>query len=147
MVADADRGPVLDALRAVDPAELGDVWIGWSPGGDPALGRGIALAAAALERKAFLSKATRMAGDAQPGVRAAALEALGVLGGASALLQLQRALPDSEPTVRAAAASAVATLAVRLGREDMARGWLEGRSDEADPIAAAAVADALERMS
>jgi HEAT repeat protein len=147
LVAPADRAPVIAALGEVDPTELGAVWVSWSPQGEEALGRGVALAAAALKRQAFLSKATRMATDPRPGVRSAALEALGVLGGASAMIQVHRALADDAPEVRVAAAHTLGAMALRLGRNSLAQGWLEPHRDDDVPEVAAAVSAALESLS
>ena len=148
MVAASDRSTVVDALRRIDdPSALGDLWIAWQPGGDRALGRGVALAAAALERTAFLTKATTMANDEEALVRAAAVEAIGALGGASALTRVNRKLTDASPEVRAAAARALAAMGHRLGRQGMASSWLQAAADDADPDVKQAVAEAIEGLA
>jgi len=148
MVAPSDRETVVAALREIDdPAALGDLWIAWQPGGDLALGRGLALAAAALQRGAFLTKATTLAGVDEPLIRAAAVEAIGALGGASALTRVNRRLTDPAPSVRAAAARALAAMGPRLGREGIASSWLQQAADDDDPEVKTAVSDALEALA
>lgn len=146
VVDPAARAPVIAALGEADPADLGAVWIDWPPGGDLALGKGLALAATALGRTAFLSKATRMATDPRPELRAEAYRAMGALGGASTLVPLQRALVDDAVEVRAAAAEALGALGERTGRDAVVRGWLQAHPDDDDAVRAA-ITRSLERLA
>ncbi len=140
MVAVADRGALLPHLEALDAGALANVWLAWSPGSDPAVGRGIALAAAHLGRTAFLSKARTLVRADEPGVRSAAVEAMGALGGTSTLTVLRPFLADKAPEVRLAAVFALQQLATRTGRASIVQGWLGALANDDAPEVAAAVA-------
>ncbi len=138
MVAPADRPAVLDALRPLDGKALSDLLLGHTPGGDPALGRGLCLAVAGLGKTGALSKVRQLQGDAHPGVRAAAAEAVGAIGAAAAIPALSSQLDDPDPGARAAVITALADLAVRVRRPDLARDALGRlRGDLPDEVATA----------
>jgi HEAT repeat protein len=100
----------------------------------------VALAAAHLGRTAFLSKTRTLVRSDEPGVRSAAVEAMGALGGTSTLTTLRPLLADPSPEVRAAAVSALRKLATRVDRETVARSWVAGLATDAAPEVADAVA-------
>jgi HEAT repeat protein len=140
MVQPAMQDTVLGYIAALDVGEVSKQWIAWSPGGDPVLGRGIGLAAGRLKRQAFLSKAQAMAKDADPGVRAAAFEAIGHLAGASALVAVRQGINDAEPMVRVAALCALAEMGQRTERTGMTDSWIKALANDQDPTVAATVA-------
>ena len=74
------------------------------------------------------------------GVRAAAAEALGALGGMSTLTALRPLLADTDPSVRASTVAALAALSRRVEREDMARSWVQRLDDDQAPEVVAALA-------
>ncbi len=102
-------------------------------GGDAALGCGIALAFAMQGWTSCANAARRMLQDSDPGVRACAAEAVGVIGSASMLTSLSRLISDSDVQVRAAAARALAVAGVSQGRQSLARGWIAPLQNDADP--------------
>ncbi len=141
MVAHDGRDVLLAVLRKLEPSALAEVWVAWTPGADPAVGRGVALAAAHLGRTSFLSKARTLARSKEAGVRSAAVEALGALGGMSTLSALKPMLADPAPEVRAATVTALHGLSSRVDRESMARSWVSSlpadeSQDVVDAIAA-----------
>jgi len=141
MVASDGRDALLPVLRNLDPGALASVWVAWTPGADPAVGRGVALAAAHLGRTAFLSKARTLIRSDEAGVRSAAVEALGALGGMSTLSAMKPMLADPAPEVRAATVTALQGLSIRVDREGMARSWVaslptDDAQDVVDAIAA-----------
>ena len=133
MVAPEDRGPVIEALRIADPDALLDNVNGHQPGKDPARGRGIGIAAKILEKKAWLPKIRRLLGDPEPLVRAASVEALGLLGGPSLLTQVSGLLIDEDPRVRRAAVETLGEACVRWGLQGILPQWLEQVREDADP--------------
>jgi HEAT repeat protein len=146
MVSPADQPVVLDAIRGKDLKELGDLLLGHVPGGDPALGRGLCLAAARLNRTGALPKVRQLLGDPHPGVRAAAAEAVGAVGGASAVPALTGQLAEADPAALAAVITALAGLALRINRPDLARDPLGRLRGSLPDPAAAALGEARQRL-
>ena len=120
--ADVHRAPARQ-LRAASPAQRVKAAVALASCGNPRQAGKELLAAALTERhplvRLFVCRAladfrkpevallVRGLGDARPEVRAAAAEALGWIGGASAIAKLPGALKDPDADVRAAAAEAL----------------------------------------
>jgi HEAT repeat protein len=142
-VAPGEREPIVEALRALPAADLQNLVQRWRPGGDPNVGRGLALAAAALDKQAWAQRLQPMLADTQAPVRAAAVEAIGKMGGLSTIPWVTAVLKDPDPAVVIAAATAVGALCARFQRGAMARQWLASLTADARPGVADAAKAAL----
>lgn len=130
LVSFQHRGAIVDQLG--DGAGLAELFADYEPNyTDPEMARGLALSAGLLLKGAWTSRLRPMFNDPNARVRAAAAWSTGELGGPSSMSRLVPLLRDLDSEVRAAAVAAIATLAKRMGRPDLARGWL--RQVEADP--------------
>ncbi len=131
MVAPADRGAVLEALRT-GPARAAE----WSAllhahlsarvskdaaPTDPALAIGLLLAARLHGGPGHATPIRALLKDPRPPVRAAAVEALGALGTAAIVPTLGGLLADPEIPVKVAAVEAIAEVGRRTGRADLVR--------------------------
>jgi HEAT repeat protein len=145
MVQPADR-PVVAAELQGRQGELSSLWFSWRAGGDRALGRGLALAAAALGTAGASSKVALMLADPDPQVRAAAAEALGALGAVGAIPGLSARIADPDPEVAVAAIGGLVALAIRVGRPDLARDVLARVGGTLPEAVGAAIAEARARL-
>jgi serine/threonine protein kinase len=146
-VAIEDREVVARRIADLPPAQLALAFRSHRPGGNAAVGRGIALAILALGRAELVGTARSLLTDADPTVRMCACEALGEHGRGAVLTALQRLLVDPEPGVRVAAAIAVARCARLNNREDLGRSWLGRLGADADATVRRAAAAALGWLS
>jgi serine/threonine protein kinase len=142
-VGPAERPAIVQRLGDVSSAQLALAFRAHRPGGNPAVGRGIALAILGLGRTEFVATARALLADHDPTVRMCACEALGEHGRGAVLTALQRLLVDPEPGVRVAAAVAVARCARLNGREDLGRSWLGRLGGDADATVRRAAVAAL----
>lgn len=140
------RAAIVETLKACPPNERAAAWTSAGPGGDPALARGLARAAAAFGEAGALSKLLGFLGDPDPGVRIAGAEAVGALGAAGSIPRLAALFHDPDPSVAAAAVRAMAALSVRVGRADVGRGQLSRIAGSVPDLVATAVAEARELL-
>jgi serine/threonine protein kinase len=145
-VAPQQRDEPLEALAALPRAELTRTLRAWQPGRDPAEGRGVGLAIAALGGSDLASIARNLTRARDASVRACAAEALGTVAQGSLLSALGRMLDDADPGVRAAAARAVGLACARTGDQAMGRSWLQRIAQERDEAVAQARDAALARL-
>ncbi len=138
MVGPDDRAAVLTALSRADPDALQENLTGHLPGRDPARGRGIALYAAAAEKKSLLANVRRLLADPEPLVRDAAVRAVGALGGPSTLTQVSGLLEDADPTVRVATIETLGDACARWNLLEILPQWLAQVAGDADPAVRAA---------
>jgi len=142
MVDPSDRAEVVDALRAADGGALLENVHAHRPGRNPARGRGIALAAMALHKTAWLGKVRRLLSDPEPLVRSAAAEAVAALGGPSTLTQISGLLQDPDAHVRATAVRALGDACKRWDMLSILPQWLDQAVGDSDP----AVRDARDEV-
>lgn len=140
-VGEGDRPAVHRAFAAIDDSDRNSALRRWSPGGDPAEGRGIALMVAQLEDKRSGSMLRHMLKDPNDGVRAAACRAVGRVGTLSMIPPLSAALQDEVPEVRVEAAHGLADLLTRTERYAMLRERLAPLTGDQDPRVKAAAAE------
>ncbi len=142
-VAPADRQPVLAAISPLPPADLQNLVQRWRSGGDPSVGRGLAIAIAGLDRQIWVTRIQPMLSDPQAPVRVAAAEAIGKMGGLSTIPWVTALLRDPEPAVVIGAAGAVGALCGRFQRGPMAKQWLGSLTGDPRPGVADAAKAAL----
>lgn len=138
-----DRERIAKKLADIPPAQLALAFRAHRIGGNPSVGRGIALAILLLGRQELVGTARSLLADPDPTVRMCACEALGEHGRGAVLTALQRLLVDPEPGVRVAAAIAVARCARLNHREDLGRSWLGRLAADADATVRRAASAAL----
>jgi hypothetical protein len=146
MVAPEDRAAVIEAVDKAPARQWSELALGWSPGADPAISRGLAWSASGLGRQGAVSKLVTMLGEADPSVRIAAAEAIGELGGIAMIPSLTRQFVDPDPQAAAAAVRALVSLAIRVGRPDLARDQLARVGASVPQAVSDAVAEARSRL-
>ncbi|MBW1879524.1 MAG: HEAT repeat domain-containing protein [Deltaproteobacteria bacterium] len=147
MVDPSDHEDVIEALRYADGSALLENVHAHRVGRDPARGRGIAFAAMALHKTAWLGKVRRLLTDPEPLVRSAAAEAVASLGGPSTLTQISGLLQDENAQVRAAAVRALGNACDRWDMLSILPQWLEQAVDDKDPDVRAARDEVLRAMA
>lgn len=143
MVGAADRGALVPALEAGDVAARNTLLRGWRPGGDPALGRGVALAIGLLDLKTHAVQLRGFLTDVDAGVRAGAAEGVGMVGAPSLIPPLEGLLSDGDRDVRLAAIEGMKNLLVRADRHDLLRDKLGKLCSDPDEGIKAAATEAL----
>lgn len=146
LVSAEDRPPVLAAIAAADPQTLWRLVQSHRSGGDPARGRGIAIAAAALGQRAWLGQVRQLMSDNEPMVREVAYLGAARLGGPSILTQVSAGLSDADPRVRAATVRALTEACAEHGLMPILPNWLEQVASDPSDLVRQARADALARM-
>lgn len=136
----------VDALLRAPATERAACLARWTSGADPALGQGLARAAAAFGEAGALSRLLTMLSDPDPGVRTAAVGAIAAVGSAGSIPRLSALFVDTDPAVAAAAIRAMAALAIRVGRADVGRGQLSRVGGTVPDAVAEAVAEARELL-
>lgn len=145
MVAPGDRGAVVNALRPLT-RDVADLLARYRPGGDEALGRGLAHAAGALGTPGWLTRVRPLLAAPQARVRAATLAVYAAHGSSAAIPLLVAALQDPEAPVRVAAVRAVATVCARTVQQRLGRDRLGPLGQDPDPTVRAAAQDALQAL-
>jgi serine/threonine protein kinase len=141
-----DRRAPLDALGALPRPELARALRAWRPGDDPARGRGVGLAIAALGGADLASIARGLTRAKDASVRACAAEALGAVAAGSLLATLGRMVGDTDPEVRSAAAIAIGQACARTGDQALGRSWLQRLTEDRDERVALALERAHEAL-
>ena len=115
-------------------------------GGDPAVNRGAAIAAAFTGNTRWVGNLRRLTSDPNPGVRAAVAEALGTLCTNATLVTLGKMLKDDHPSVRAAAARGLVTGAQKVHSEAWACQHLRAASEDKDEVVKETIASAISTL-
>lgn len=129
----SEREGVLEVLRGVDDLALSATFRGLTPGEDPDLNVGAALAAARLGNPRWLSPVRRLVADPDPDVRAAVATALGALCTPAVYGQLEHLVAEQDRMVQISAVAALSVGARRLGYIDQARKLLDRLPESQDP--------------
>jgi HEAT repeat protein len=142
-VAEHDRVHVQTAWINLPEAARRTALASWSPGGDPMVGRGVAIAVRVLDLKTQASMLRHMLTDPSPAVRSAAAEAVGATGTLSAIPQFSPLLSDADADVRLAGVRGLGAMLARLERFAMLRERLGPLANDPDERVQSAVAAAL----
>lgn len=147
MVGVGDRAAVHAAFMATPEGDRNTALRAWMPGGDPKVGRGIAILLSEMKQNRSASMLRHMLSDPDAGVRAGAAEAVGAIGSLSMIPPLSGILADREPAVRAAAVRGLSALLSRTERFAMLRERITPLAEDDDPAVRKAANDALEAIA
>ncbi|MFK7926911.1 MAG: HEAT repeat domain-containing protein [Myxococcota bacterium] len=129
LAAGGDRASLVQTIAASDERAVSEAFRSRRPGGDPAASIGAAKAAEDLGLGRWLSPIRRLAGDPDPGVRAAAASAMGALCTPVVYRNLEALVRDNVPEVQSAALAAIAVAATKLRYESQASRLIQALPD------------------